>query len=56
VSLESGSQSSGLGEGVARFDCLVVVECVNASVDSWTDKQMSQFGLRASEFVRVSRG
>lgn len=43
--MEFGLQNSGLGEGVARFDCLVVDECVNASVDSWTDKQMSQFAL-----------
>jgi hypothetical protein len=45
LNLESGLQSSGLGESVARFECLVVDECVNASVDSWTDKYMSQFGL-----------
>ena len=49
-------QNSGLGEEVARFDCLVVVERINASVDRKTDKLMSQFGPGVSEFLRVSLG
>ena len=38
-SLESGLESSGLGEGVARFDCLVVAESV---MHRWTAVPISR--------------